>query len=90
MAHFVMVHSKVKDFKAWKAAYDAHISVRKEFGLGDDQVFQSTDDPNQIVIVFKAADLNRAKAFMADSSVREVISKSGVIGMPDVHFLEKA
>ena len=90
MAHFVMVQGKIKDFKTWKAAYDAHISVRKEFGLGDDQIFQSTDDPNQIVIILKAADLNRAKAFMADPSVQEVISKSGVVGTPDIHFLEKS
>jgi hypothetical protein len=90
MAHFLMVQGKVKDFKTWKPAYDAHSSVRRNFGLSEDQVFHSADDPNQFVIVLKAADLNRAKAFMADPSVQEVISKSGVIGTPDIHFLEKA
>jgi hypothetical protein len=90
MAHFLMVQGKVKDFKTWKPAYDAHISVRKEFGLSDEQVFQSADDPNEFVVVLKAADLNRAKAFMADPKIQEVISKSGVIGTPHVHFLEKA
>ncbi len=90
MAYFVIVTSKVKDFKVWKAAYDDHINVRKEFGLAEHHVLQGTDDPNEIVIMLKVSDLNRAKAFLADPKVQEVISKSGVVGKPQVHFLREA
>ena len=90
MASFVMLRSKVKDFKTWKTAYDAHASVRKEFGLSEEHVFKGADNSNEIVVLLKAPDLKRAKAFAADPKIQEAISKSGVIGKPDVQFLEKA
>ena len=90
MADFILFTGKVKDFKTWKAAYDAHISVRKEFGLAEHHVLQGADDPNEIVIMLKASDLNRAKAFVADPKVKEVIGKSGGIGWPEAHFLKDA
>jgi hypothetical protein len=90
MADFILFTGKVKDFKTWKAAYDAHISVRKEFGLAEHHVLQGADNPNEIVIMLKASDLNRAKAFVADPKVKEVIGKSGVIGWPEAHFLKDA
>ncbi|HXN64151.1 MAG TPA: hypothetical protein VN862_02390 [Candidatus Acidoferrales bacterium] len=90
MAHFLIVTGKVKDFKTWKASYDDHINIRKEFGLAEHHVLHGTDDPNEIVVMLKASDLNRAKAFLADPKVQEVISKSGVVGKPQAHFLSEA
>ena len=90
MASFVMFRGKVKDFKTWKAAYDAHASVRKEFGLSEEHVFKGADNSNEIVVLLKAADLKRAKEFAASPALAEAMQKSGVIGKPDVQFLEKA
>jgi hypothetical protein len=90
MANFLLFTGKVKDFKTWKAAYDAHSSIRKEFGLSEHHVLQGTDDPNEISVMLKASDLNRAKAFVADPKVQEVIGESGVIGRPEARFLKDA
>jgi hypothetical protein len=87
MASYVLVRAKVRNFEAWKKAYDAHLSVRQEYGLGEEHVLRGADDQNDVVILFKASSLDRAKAFMANPSVVEVIQKSGVVGKPDVAFL---
>jgi len=87
MASYVLVRSRVRNFEAWKKAYDAHLSVRQEYGLGEEHLLRGAEDPNDVVLLFKASSLDRAKAFMANPSVREAIEKSGVVGKPDVAFL---
>ena len=87
MASYVLVRAKVRNFEAWKKAYDAHLSVRQEYGLAEEHVLQGADDPNEVVLLFKASSLDRAKAFMSDPAVREVIEKSGLVGKPDLSFL---
>ena len=64
---FVLVRSKVKEFKTWKTAYDAHQAVRIEAGLTEKYLLRNADDANEIVILFEAQDLNRAKAFAASA-----------------------
>jgi hypothetical protein len=87
MASYVLVRARVRNFEAWKKAYDAHRPVRQEYGLGEEQVLRGADDPNDVFILFKASSLDRARAFMDNPSVGEVIEKSGVAGKPDFHFL---
>jgi hypothetical protein len=87
MASYLLVRAKVQNFESWKKAYDAHLSVRQEYGLSEEHLFQGSDDPNDVVLLFKASSLDRAKAFMNNPSVGEAIQKSGVVGKPDVTFL---
>jgi hypothetical protein len=87
MASYVLVRSRVQNFETWKKAYDAHLSVRQEYGLSEEQLLRGAEDPNDVVLLFKASSLDRAKAFLTNPSVGEVIAKSGVVGKPDVAFL---
>jgi hypothetical protein len=87
MASYLLVRAKVQNFGSWKKDYDAHLSVRQEYGLSEEHLFQGSDDPNDVVLLFKASSLDRAKAFMNNPSVGEAIQKSGVVGKPDVTFL---
>ena len=87
MASYVLVRSKVLNFETWKKSYEAHLSVRQEYGLTEEHLLRGAEDPNDVVLLFKASSLDRAKAFLANPSVGEVIEKSGVVGKPDVAFL---
>jgi hypothetical protein len=87
MASYVLVRARVRNFEAWKKAYDAHLPVRQEYGLGEEHVLRGAGDPNEVVLLFKASSLDRARAFMANPNVGEAIEKSGVLGKPDIHFL---
>ncbi|MBE0620250.1 MAG: cyclase [Burkholderiales bacterium] len=87
MANYMLIRHKVTDFKTWKAGYDADRSNRIEAGLTEKYVLRNTDDPNEVVALFEAQDLNRAKAFATSADLREKMQKVGVVDKPDIYFL---
>ena len=86
MTH-VLIRHKVTDFAKWKPAYDAHLTTRKEAGLKEKSLLRSIDNPNEVVLLFEAEDLKKAKAFSESANLSEVMQKAGVIGKPDILFL---
>ena len=84
---FLLVRSKVRDFQTWKPAYDAHLPMRTKAGLTEKYLLRSADDPNEIVLLFEAQDLNRAKEFAASADLRDRMQESGVVDKPDIYFL---
>ena len=86
MAHMLIRH-KVQDFGKWKAAYDAHRQARAAAGLKDLHLWHNVDDPNEIILLFEASDVGKAKAFAASPDLKERMTAAGVIGPPDIFFL---
>lgn len=87
MANYMLVRHKVKDFTDWKREYDAHSPKRVEAGLADKYVLRGADDPNEIIVLFEAHDLEGARAFAASADLRDTMQKAGVVDKPDVYFL---
>ena len=88
MARYMLVRHKVKDFAAWKAGYDAHQPKRVQAGLEEKHLLHSASDPNEVVVLFEALDLDRARAFAASTDLADTMRKVGVVGQPDIWFLE--
>lgn len=89
MNGFMLVRHKVKDFTVWKAGYDAHSPKRDEAGLTEKYLLRSVDDANEVVLLFEAQDVARAKAFAESAELRETMQKVGVIDKPDIYFLNR-
>lgn len=87
MASYMLVRHKVRDFSVWKLGYDAHLPKRVEAGLTEAHLFRGAQDSNEVVLLFRAADLGRAKAFAESAELRETMQKVGVLDRPDIHFL---
>ena len=87
MSHFVVIRHKVRDYASWKVGYDNH-SARAQAGLSTLHVLRNADDPNEVVIVMQAEDIDRARAFGASAGLRETMQKVGVTDHPDVYFLK--
>ncbi|MBI5017202.1 MAG: hypothetical protein HZB55_17185 [Deltaproteobacteria bacterium] len=87
MASYMLVRHKVRDFPAWKLGYDAHLPKRLEAGLTERHFLRGADDPNEVIIVFDAADLGRAKAFAGSADLKETMQKLGVVDKPDIYFV---
>ena len=85
---YVLVRHKVADFSKWKPAYDAHLPARQKAGLKEEHLLRNTDDRNEVILLFEAADVQKAKEFGASSDLREAMQKAGVIDKPDIYFLE--
>lgn len=86
---FLLIRHKVKDFETWKTGYDAHQPKRTEAGLTEKFLLRGADDANEVVLLFEAQDLTRAKVFVASQDLREKMQEVGVIDQPDIYFLNK-
>ena len=89
MAH-LLVHHKVEDYNKWKPFFDEHASFRSQNGCKDGKVFRSTNNPNEIFILFEWDNIANAQKFAQSDNLKEIMKKAGVIGMPEAHFLEEA
>ena len=86
----VIIRSKVKNYTTWRSIFDTRESQRAAAGLTNTRVFRSTDDMNEIVVVFDSKDMKMAKDFAASADLKEAMMKSGVIDTPTAYFLEPA
>ena len=89
MNDFLLVRHKVKDFTIWKAGYDTHAPKRNEAGLTEKYLLRGIDAPNEIVLLFEAQDIARAKAFAESTDLRETMASLGVMDKPDIYFLNR-
>ncbi len=86
MADFLTILHECKDFKTWKAGYDADASNRKAAGLTDLMLWQNADDPNRVALLFGVGDPAKARAMVASDALRETMQRAGVVGAPMILF----
>jgi hypothetical protein len=84
----MIVHHSVRDYAAWRPAYDAHEAARTAAGLTNGRVFRSTEDPNDILILFDTSDRRRAEEFGGSEDLKSAMQNSGVIGQPKILFAD--
>jgi hypothetical protein len=78
----VIVRHKVKDWTAWKNAFDSHKQTRMDAGLTDRVVGHLVGDDHEVVLVFAVADVAKAKAFMQSKDLKDKMKEGGVEGTP--------
>ena len=87
MASLIVQH-KVRDYGAWRPAFDAHKSSQVAAGLTNGRVYRNADDPNDIVILFDVADVAKARAWTGGEDLRTAMQNAGVLGRPSLQFIE--
>ena len=86
----VMVRHTVKDWAAWKKAFDSHKQVRMDAGLTDRVIGHEVGDDHDVFIVFAVADIEKAKAFMQSKDLKAKMDEAGVVGPPTSFFYNVA
>ena len=84
----MIIRHKVKDYSAWRPAFDAHVEAQRAAGLSHPRVLRSADDASELVIIFDDMDTNRAKEFAASEDLKAKMMEAGVIDKPTIYFLE--
>ncbi|WP_458207347.1 putative quinol monooxygenase [Haladaptatus sp. NG-SE-30] len=72
---------------AWRTYFDEHGPTREDGAKGG-QVFRTSDDPNEVVVFVEWDSKAAARAFVESGETPEAIEKSGVVGEPEVLFLD--
>ncbi len=86
---FVLVRHKLKNFKKWKPVYDAHGTTRKAGGSRGARLLRNLDKPKEVVILLKWNRLDRARKFVKSRDLRATMKRAGVLGKPEISFLEE-
>jgi len=82
----MVVRHRVADFNKWKTSYDAHDSMRLANGVHSYVIGRSVKDSNMVMVAVKVDDINKAKAFAKDPSLKQAMHKGGVVGAPQISF----
>lgn len=61
---------------------------RKEHGATGHRLARSLDDPQALTVLVTFPDRAGAERFLADSSLRQAMSRAGVVSAPVVEFVE--
>ena len=85
---FVLVRHKVRDYAKWKRAYDAHAAMRRKAALRQKALLRSVRNPKDVLILFQAASLAKAKKFTSSANLRKVMKEAGVVGRPEITYLK--
>ena len=76
----------VKDYTKWRSVFNADSLARKASGMELIVVGRGLEKNNDLVVVFKVADVQKAKAFFADPRFKPLMEKAGVISKPNSEF----
>jgi heme-degrading monooxygenase HmoA len=86
---YILVQQEVEDYSKWKSVFDENVSFRRENGSKGGSVFRSTDNPEELVILLEWDNLEKAKEFVQSDRLREAMKKAGVVGKPNIRFLDE-
>jgi hypothetical protein len=86
---YLLLQHHIEDFARWKEAFDMHLAARQAGGATHEALLlRDVDDPQEIIALLGWRDLTTARLFIQSVSWQMAIKKMGVVGVPEVRFLE--
>lgn len=86
----IIVTHTVEDYDRWRVAYDGFDGFRKQSGIIGHAVNQELGNPNRVTIYHQANNMDSLRAFLDSPELKETMPSAGVIGAPDVKFVQVA
>ena len=84
---YVRIRREVGDYAEWKPYFD---DLRIEYGQQSYQLFRSSENPNDIVMIDEFEDEDRVREFVEMDELRETMTEAGVKGKPGITFFDLA
>ena len=85
----MLIQHQVKDYAAWKKVFDSAIDLRTSNGELSAQVYRDASDPNKVTTINKWNSLANAQKFAHSPELKAAMEKAGVVGAPNVSFLNE-
>lgn len=73
----------VKDWDAWKTAFESGRQERLDAGLTDRLYGYDPDDNHKVTVVVAVSDTAKGNAFWKSDKLKEDMAKGGVVGKPE-------
>jgi len=79
---------KVEDFSRWKLVFDSTTALKRgNYGWKRSLIYAIDGDPNNVLVMEEFDTLAHAKAFAGSAELKAAMAKAGVIGRPEVEFV---
>jgi L-rhamnose mutarotase len=78
-----------EDYPRWKSVFDKATDAQKAAGVKSYQLFHIEKQTNNLVLIFEFDTMENARDFMFSPEMEERMWKAGVIGFPNINFMEK-
>jgi hypothetical protein len=82
----VVIRHEVKDFNTWKSVFDAVQPLREASGELGIQLYRTG---NTVLAVADYASLEQAQAYFGGAELKQKMGQAGVIGIPEINFVER-
>ena len=79
-----IIRHRVKNYDAWKIAFDSHQVARQNAGIVGHHLNRGAQDPNLVVIYLPAVDAARLQEFLGSADLETTMQKAGVEGPPTI------
>jgi hypothetical protein len=88
---YVSVRHTVADYAKWRPVFDAvQHDIPASGATGAGQVFRDQANPNDITVLHEWDNAENAQKFFHNPALAETMKTAGVIGMPEIRFLNRA
>ena len=88
MIHAI-VRFTVEDFETWKSVFVEAAALRKTFGSLSAQAFSKADSKNEINVLLRFENREKATQMFQSPEFREVTKRGGMLAPPEVTFLDE-
>jgi len=85
----MLVKQHVANFESWKRVFDRFEALRNTHGIVGHSIHRDATDPNLIVVLLHAKEMNEAKRYASSQELRDAMRDAGVQGHPEVTFLNE-
>ena len=86
---YLYVKQKIEDFDRWYQVFKSHKDSQLKAGLKNLKLLKVMDEPNTIICLFEVGNIESARAFTNAPQISDIRNEAGVVGMPEVLFLEE-
>ncbi len=80
----------VDDFATFRKAFDEGEGIRQSAGSTGNTVYQSVDEPNEIIVRVEFPTADAAKAFSTSQGLRDAMQRAGLKEAPRLLIVEEA
>ncbi len=87
---FLSISHEIRNYDSWKVVYDKFEAQRKEAGITELFIKKDINNANSITVFAEVTNLEKAKAFMSSTSLKEGMKEAGVTSLPSIVFSKSA
>ncbi|MCH8908878.1 MAG: hypothetical protein IH840_17465 [Candidatus Heimdallarchaeota archaeon] len=86
MSHLI-IHVTVDDYAHWRSIFDESEDRRKGIGSESELIFRNPDNLNQLTILFKWENEEKARTFGENPKLVDAMCAAGATSPPEIRLL---